>query len=164
MTASLHACIVIMTASLHACIVIMTASLHACIVIMTASLHACVVIMTASLHACIVIITASLHACIVIMTASLHACRDSYYGDLSSDEVAMIEEAARMKMSDISMIRERENEIKAILQGSITTKKVCTVGRRRRLLRKGKKGEITEEERWGVILQGYYKRGLFGRV
>ncbi len=61
---------------------------------------------------------------------------DSYSGDLSAEEMAAVEEAAKQKESAISLILEREKEINAISKGSITTSKVSEWGKMGRRARR----------------------------
>ena len=50
--------------------------------------------------------------------------RDAYQGALSEEEMAALEQAAIEKSKALSLIEARENEIRAIRDGRLTSKKV----------------------------------------
>lgn len=51
-------------------------------------------------------------------------CRDSYQGALSEEEMVALEEAAKEKANALSVIQDREQEIRDIRDGKITANKV----------------------------------------
>lgn len=56
-----------------------------------------------------------------------YVCRDAYRGDLSREEMAALEEAARAKALALNTISNREKEILAIADGLLSSKQVIYV-------------------------------------
>ena len=60
----------------------------------------------------------------IVLLSIFPSLRDSYRGGLSVEEMAELEEAAREKVTGISLLLDRDNEIKGIRDGTILSSKV----------------------------------------